>query len=594
MFLFEFLKDFVKSRPLQVLINMSFSFLLPVQDVLLPHFYGKLIESLSTNNKYILKYIIIVIAIFVALELGFVLSDWHDIKTSSGFQTFTRQEILKNIMSKYDNDFSDLHLGTIMSKVVKIPYTLVVWYERMKYHIIPFILVFGFAICYFGSYDRILGFALLITAIVYTTIILGVPSYFCKGASEAKDKVINEIHEEIDDLLRNFIAMHGNATKQGEEIDRLKSYEKLFTQKFAETTSCLMKTKVYTSMTLLGFTIAFILRSYHLLQKKKITTASFSSLFLILVYVTNTMLQVEGHLREMIFDWGVISQSDELFDKRMRNVKPVCDKGSGGDGGVKAGTGVGMRNVAFTFPGKGSRILNDVTFHIDKGETVIILGDIGSGKSTILKLLLKFNKPDSGTIYIDGKDYCEMTIEEIKRKVGYVPQQPILFNRSVLQNILYGTAGVTREHVERFIKEIGVDKEFVNLEKGLDTKIGKNGSRLSGGQRQIVWCLRTFFQNPDIIIMDEPTASLDTNSTELLKMILSKMLKEKTVIIVTHDESLLEMADRKLRVVDGKIVEGGGSGGEGGSRGGGRHMSDGGGGRLGNVWSSLERGFVTM
>jgi ATP-binding cassette subfamily B protein len=537
---------------------LSFSFLLPVQDVLLPHYYGNLIESLS-SNKDIFKNVVIVLVIFVCLELGFIFSDWRDIKTSSGFQTFARQEILKDIMNKYEKNFSDLYLGSIMSKIVKIPYTLVVWYERMKYHIIPFILVFGFAICYFGCYDTMLGFALLITAIVYTGIILGVPSYICRKLSEEKDKVINEIHEEIDDTLRNFIAMHGNPTRQKEEIERLHSYETLFTQKFAETTSCLMKTNVYTSiieviMTLLTFTIIFILRSYALLQKKKLTAASFSSMFLILVYVTNTMLMVEGHLREMIFDWGAIFESDDLFNKGTRGQTPSCENRTGGNMPILQEPGVGMQHVAFTFLGKGRQILSDINFHIKKGETVIILGDIGSGKSTILKLLLKFNEPDSGVIYIDGKNYCEMTLEELKKKVGYVPQQPILFNRTVLQNILYGTSGVTKEQVERFIKEIGVDKEFVNLEKGLDAKIGKNGFRLSGGQRQIVWCLRTFFQNPDIIVMDKPTASLDTKSTELLKMILGKIMKEKTVIIVTHDKSLLEMADRKLQVVDGKFT----------------------------------------
>lgn len=551
MHLYGFLQDFVKHRPLMVTTNLAFSLLIPVQDIMLPHFYGKLIDSL-TNNADIFMNVVYVLSIFVMLELGYIISDWHDIKTSAGFQTFTRQEILRNLMHKYEKNFADLYLGSLMSKVVKIPYTLVIWYERLKYHIIPYVLVFGFGVWYFASYDKFLGAALLVTAIIYAIVILGVPQYFCRGYAVEKDQMVNEIHEEIDDTLRNFIAMHGDIKKQEQEVHRLDRYEKLFTTKFAETMKCLMKTKVYTSLIVLLFTGTFILRSYALFQKKKMTTANFSSMFLILIYLTNTMMSLENQLREMIFDWGVIAESDELFEKPSaklslrQNDKPSEELPK---------NGIGMKHISFSFPGGGRKILKDITFHIEKGQTVVILGDIGSGKSTILKLLLKFNEPDGGDIYVNGQNYNNLDIREVKKKVGYVPQQPALFNRTVIENITYGTEGVTREQVQDFIKQIGVDKEFVNLENGIDTKVGKNGSRLSGGQRQVVWCLRTFFQNPDIVILDEPTASLDKKSKETLKVLLEVIMKDKTVVIVTHDDGLLEIAERRLRVVNGSIVE---------------------------------------
>lgn len=551
MHLFSFLKDFVKHRPLMVATNLSFSFLVPVQDIMLPHYYGKLIDAL-TRNEDIFMNVVYVLSIFVLLELGYIISDWHDIKTSSGFQTFTRQEILKNMMHKYEKNFADLYLGNLMSKVVKIPYTLVIWYERVKYHIIPYILVFGFAVFYFASYDKFLGIALLITAIIYAVVIMGVPQYFCRGYAIEKDQMVNEIHEEIDDTLRNFIAMHGDMKKQEQEITRLHSYERLFTSKFADTMKCLMKTKVYTSLIVLIFTGTFILRSYALFQEKKMTTANFSSMFLILIYLTHTMMSLENQLREMIFDWGVISESDELFEK---TTDVISSSNAEQRRDIKETKGIGMKNVSFSFPGGGRQILKNITFHIEKGQTVVILGDIGSGKSTILKLLLKFNEPEGGDIYIDGQNYKDLDIKDIKKRVGYVPQQPSLFNRSVIDNITYGTEGVTREQVQDFIKKIGVDKEFVNLENGIDTKVGKNGSRLSGGQRQVVWCLRTFFQNPDIVVLDEPTASLDKNSKETLKILLEVIMKDKTVVIVTHDDTLLEIAERRLRVVKGEIVE---------------------------------------
>jgi ATP-binding cassette, subfamily B, multidrug efflux pump len=551
MYIFEFLGDFLKARPLTVGTNLSFAFLYPVQDIMLPHYYGNLIESLI-QNKQIFKNIVIVLSIFSLLELGFILSDWHDIGTIANFQTFCRQEILKNIMKKYETNYSDLFIGDLMSKLVKIPYTVVVFYERFKQFIIPYILVFGFATCYFGSFDKTLGICLLVTSIIYALVIAGIPQTYCRHPAKQKDSMLNQIHEEIDDTLRNFMAMHGDTDKQQEEIKRLEDFEELFTVKFAQTMKCLMKTKIYTSLTIVSFITVFILRSYTLLKKKVLNTATFSSLFLILIYITNSMIHLEGQLRDMIFDCGVLAESDDVFNKN-----PVKDtpKHQGQMYDFPKTPGIGMKNVSFKFPGSTNNVLEDISFHVNKGETIVILGEIGSGKSTILKLLLKFNEPEKGAIYIDGKTYQEMTVKEIKKKVGYVPQQPILFNRSVIDNITYGTENVTREQVQVFIKQIGVDKEFVNLEDGLDTKIGKNGNKLSGGQKQIVWTIRTYFQNPDIIILDEPTASLDHKSKETLKQILNVLMKEKTTIIVTHDNALLELADRKLYVKNGQISE---------------------------------------
>ena len=556
----EFLKDYVKTHPFTVFTNLSFTLLVPIQDVVLPHYYGKLIDSIS-SHKDLKKYIIYVLVIFIGLEIGFILSDWHDINTISGFQTFTRREILLNLMAKYEKNFSDLYLGTLMSKMVKIPYTLVVFYERLKYVFIPFVLVVILAAAYFSMYDSVLALSMIITAVIYVFIIFAIPQMFCKTHATEKDKMVNEIHEEIDDMLRNFIAIHGDADKQLGEVKRLEKYEELFTVRFADTMKCLMKTKIYTSASVVGFTGIFIYRSYHLLKKGTINAASFSSMFLILVYLTHMMMNMESTLRETIFDTGIIAESDELFEKDRTSSEQPMHKPVHTKHDVN-GAMVSMRNVSFAYPNSNDDILKDISFDIKKGDTIVILGDIGCGKSTILKMLLKFNEPKSGQIYIDGISYDDMTVKDIKQKVGYVPQQPILFNRSVIENVMYGAGPeVSRQSVEDLMKKTGAYQEFVNLDDGLDTKIGKNGSRLSGGQRQVVWCLRTLVQNPDIIVMDEPTASLDEKSKDTLKMILDVMMGDKTVIIVTHDKDLLASADRQLVVKDGMIEERGGSGG---------------------------------
>lgn len=550
MHLTSLLFDFYKSRPIMATLNMLTMGLTPIQDIVLPHYYGKLIDAISMN-KDLTKPMLYVIALFTLLEVGYLMADYHDIATYSTFQTFTRTQILRNLMNRDDRVFSDLYVGEIMSKVVKIPYTIVIVYERMKYFIMPYIIVFILAVFYFYSTDKTLGVMMLALTVSYLFIVLGVPSVFCQNISKQKDAAVNIIHEEMDDVLRNFIALHGDKEKQEKEIQRLQTYEQLFTYKFSTTMKCLLKTEVFTSIILISFITSFILRCKYMLAKKTLKTSAFVSMFLIILYLCQAMMNLEDQLREQIFDWGIIGESDSLFEKPKPTIKHI-DKSVFM---IPKKTGIGMVNVSFTFPGASEPILRDVTFHVEKGETVLLLGDVGSGKSTILKILLQLNKPDKGAVYLDGRPYDLVTAKELKKRIGYVPQQPILFNRTVMENIRYGNENVSRYKVMLLIRQLQLEDEFANLEDGLDTKVGKNGSKLSGGQRQIVWCLRTIISNPDILILDEPTASLDEKYRGMMKHILNVMMKNKTVIVVTHDTKMMDIAKRKIYVRDGTIVE---------------------------------------
>jgi ABC-type multidrug transport system fused ATPase/permease subunit len=549
MHFYEHLATFFKEHPFLVICNMAFTFLTPVQDILLPHFYGKLIDAI-TFKKGIGKFMVFVLCILTILEAGYIVSDYHDIFTFSSFQTFTRKIILGNVMNTSSDSFSELKVGEIMSKISKIPSTAVVWYERMKYHIIPFILVLIVSTVYFSAIDKTLGILIFVLAIAYLSIVIGVPQFACKNVSAEKDKAVNVIHEEVDDTLRNFIAIHGDTEKQAQEIVRIDKYERLFTKKFADTMSCLLKTDVYSSTVLILFLGTFMFRCYQLINLGKLPTSKFVSLFLIVLYICNAMMGLEHQLREIIFDWGIITEADSLLDQGFyKGIKGEMAQKQD----INLDGGIGMKNVSFSFPGTAEPTLKDVTFHVNKGDTVLVLGDVGSGKSTILKLLLKLSKPTSGTIYFGGKSYSDIPTKQIREKIGYVPQQPILFNRTVLENIQYGNDNVTPEHIQRLIKDLGLEKEFSNLENGLNTRVGRNGSKLSGGQRQIVWCLRTILKNPDVLILDEPTASLDEKSRTLIKNLLDKMMKDKTVIIVTHDNRMLDIADKKIFIEKGVI-----------------------------------------
>jgi ATP-binding cassette subfamily C protein LapB len=259
---------------------------------------------------------------------------------------------------------------------------------------------------------------------------------------------------------------------------------------------------------------------------------------------------MDDQLKHIIFDWGIIKSSMDLIRPLPTESKNSYEKQ---EELTDFTQGIGLKNVTFKYPKSNNKILNNISLHINKGEKVVILGDIGCGKSTILKLLLRYYEQTDGTVYYDGKSYDKMSLTEIRSQIGYVPQVPVLFNRSIIENILYGNKNVKREQVEKLLEEIGLLQEFNKHKQGLDSKVGKNGSILSGGQRQLVWCLRVMLSNPEVLILDEPTSSIDEKSKKILRVLLERFMKEKTVIMVTHDPAIVSFGKKFIVIKKGQV-----------------------------------------
>jgi ATP-binding cassette subfamily C protein LapB len=213
-----------------------------------------------------------------------------------------------------------------------------------------------------------------------------------------------------------------------------------------------------------------------------------------------------------------------------------------------------FRDVTFTYPGHKVPALDHVSFKIAAGERVGLIGRIGSGKSTIEKLILGLYKPESGSILVDGVDVNQIDPATLRRNIGYVPQDIVLFFGTVRQNILYAAPYVEDAQMLRAAEIAGVT-EFVHpAEHGFDLPIGERGEGLSGGQRQSVAIARALVLDPPVLVMDEPTNALDNRSEESFKTRLGQFIAGKTFLLVTHRASLLSLVPRLIVMDGGKIV----------------------------------------
>ncbi|RXK08850.1 type I secretion system permease/ATPase [Halarcobacter bivalviorum] len=213
-----------------------------------------------------------------------------------------------------------------------------------------------------------------------------------------------------------------------------------------------------------------------------------------------------------------------------------------------------FKNVSFAYYKQNFQLLRNINLRINKGEKVGIIGKIGSGKSTIIKLLLNLHEPSEGSILIDGTEIRQIDPVDLRKNIGYVPQETFLFMGTIKDNISISDQFASDEQILKASKIAGVHDFLGKHQAGYDFIVGERGDGLSGGERQAVTLARAIVSNPNILILDEPTNSMDDLSEEHFKNRLAPIIEDKTVIVVTHRPSMLSLVDRIIVIDDGKII----------------------------------------
>lgn len=213
-----------------------------------------------------------------------------------------------------------------------------------------------------------------------------------------------------------------------------------------------------------------------------------------------------------------------------------------------------FKNVTFSYI-ENRKVLDNISFKVEPREKVAIVGETGSGKTTITNLIGRFYDIDSGKILIDGKDIRNLKLNSIRKQIAIMQQENYLFSTSIMKNLKYGTDNITDEKVIEICKKLNVHNWIMTLENGYNTKLSNNGKNLSDGERQVLCYIRTIINNPKILIFDEATSKIDLKTEKMLQNLTKEMIKNKTIITIAHRLSTIVDNDRILFVKDKKIVE---------------------------------------
>jgi ABC-type bacteriocin/lantibiotic exporter with double-glycine peptidase domain len=287
-----------------------------------------------------------------------------------------------------------------------------------------------------------------------------------------------------------------------------------------------------------------------MVSAKKMSPGTFVSILIITFIVMNVIFGILGSVKDMYMRCGIIKNSMTIFEDCSPSRTPYVLP-------PRETSGIHLQDIDFSHFNKDQKrpIFQNLNLNIRFNEVTVIVGEIGSGKSTLVNMILKYQTPQKGEIFLNGVPYSNIEHSMLRKLIVYIPQNPILLNRTVFDNITYGVENkIDRPGLEALMNKLGLNTFLKSLPNGLDTTVGVHGSRLSGGQKQIVWILKIFLINPQIVIMDEPSASVDESTKKIIRYLLEHVMINRTVIIITHDQHMLRFADRILTLAHGVVV----------------------------------------
>ena len=397
------------------------------------------------------------------------------------------------------------------------------------------------------SYDLFFAATSLVTVFLYILLTLAITNWRMKYRYDMNDMQSEANTNAVDSLINyetvkyfnqdNFeVERYDNTMRRWEEV-AVKSFTSMTALNFAQS-----------AVIAVGVTIILILaadgvvKSALTLGDMIMIQALLLQLFLPLGSLGIIYRQIKHNFIDMNNMFDLLEKSSKIKDiKGAKDIEVNNAK-------------VEFQNISFAYEGK-DKVLKDISFSIEPGQKVAIVGSSGSGKSTISKLLFRFYDVSSGQILIDGQDIKQYTQRSVQSAIGVVPQEPVMFNESIFYNISYGKYGATKEEVVQAAKLAYIHDFISKLPLGYDTLVGERGLKLSGGEKQRMAIARVLLKNPPILIFDEATSALDSHSEKMVQKALDELAQKHTTLVIAHRLSTIIDSSNIIVLGDGKVIE---------------------------------------
>lgn len=470
------------------------------------------------------------------------------------FETAMQRDLYARCFNKLTNQTLFFHSnkfgGSLVSQTNKLVGAVESFWDTIIWSVLPLVVSLVGSIIVLSTLLWQYALFLLIFSIVFSIVVYYGSKPMAK-LTKKEAKASNKLNGQLADVISNVLAVKSSGAEATEQKFFTKTVSSWRNSSLDVMRGFLKISTVYSSisMTMKVSAAAF---AVYAAQNNLISVAA---VYLIITYtssVTRELWNMNGIMRNYN---RIIGNANDMVEI-LQTPTTLIDKS---DSKLKVTNGeISMDKITFTHDeGQGDTLFHDFSLDIKPGEKIGLVGASGSGKTTLTKLLLRFADIDSGKITIDGQDISEVTQASLRAKIAYVPQEPLLFHRSVRENIAYGRSDATDAEIEEAAKKAGAYDFIVGLKDGFDTMVGERGIKLSGGQRQRVAIARAILKDAPILVLDEATSALDSESEALIQKSLKTLMENRTSIVIAHRLSTIAKLDRIIVLKDGKIVEDG-------------------------------------
>jgi ABC-type multidrug transport system fused ATPase/permease subunit len=581
MYIFKILIDYFKDYKLYIFIYILFTILsFPMESILIPHIYGKFFDILdkNTDKSVYIKYIGLIVFIQIIVNISDNITSYINSIFIPNLNHYIINYIFKNLLRKYENSITEIELGKITTRLSTIPAYIKEFITDFFVWIFPRF----FTILLINFYFFYINFSIGLVSTLLLCIFFYINMtyfYSCSKISLDRHHLFEKNNQYTQDLLSNSSSIYA----AGNTINEIKNYDlktKKYTSKFKENLLCINKVNFISGILIVVLFALLNILTVFLYYKKKITYTNLISILIMIIYYIPCITTIGAILPTITHTYGPILSVDEFIqdlynvensyddiknkqinndrnninnnDSNNRNNNDINNRNNNNIKYIKLGNII-INNLSFGY-NENNLIFKNFYLTIKNNEKIAIIGNSGNGKSTLIKIIMGYYKVPNNTIYLDGIDINNYDITELRKEISYVNQNTKLFNVSILENIQYGN-NMSREDIELLIKKINIQNIFSNLKDGLDSPSGIEGSKLSGGQKQVIHILRCLGKNNKIVILDEPTSAIDIDNKDNIIKTIKELSKNKTLILITHDPKLLSLVNRIIKIESGKIIE---------------------------------------
>ena len=529
----------------------------PLESVIIPQIYSNFFEILSNKSKrtlpIFLKFFILLVVILSIVNIANSTTTYIESFMIPELNGYVINYIFENLLKKYENSISDIELGKIITRLSVVPQYLKEILTEFCVWIFPRFLTIIIINIYFLFLNVKLG---LLSIIIVSLFFYFSLKHFilCTPTSRDRHILFENKNENTQDKLSNSFSIYSNGYLK-KEIDDYKINTNIYTSKFKENLLCLTKSSIFSSIFTMIIFITINSFTVYLFMKKEISYTNLIAIFIIIIYYIPCIITINSTLPTIIHYFGSLTAVDnfieELYntDINDKKIKNEINKDS-----IKINKGnIVINNLNFGY-NKNEYLFKNFYLTIKENEKIAIIGPSGNGKSSLIKLIMGYYKLNDGTIYIDDIDINSYNLNDLRLQISYVNQNNKLFNKSLIENIQYGN-DFSKEDIIQLCDKLNISNIFKNLKNGFDTNVGIEGNELSGGQRQLVHILRCICKKNKIVILDEPTSAIDKENKENIINAIKELSKNSTLIIITHDDTLLELVNRVIKMDSGRIIE---------------------------------------